>query len=1723
MGVFTDLLEEDQKQQRQSVFGDLLDGIDQPQPVRTEPERPLEVEPTQLRTDLEPPEEPEIFPPGLYATPERTKLQQVGDFFVGKPEDRQYLPPDATPIEKIDYTLKTVASLPLRAFVKFGKGLLLNTPDIAWAAIKKLVPDAIAPEVEKMNLDEAMDWAMGYNPSGFSRLISGIAEFAGSIKTVGKLLPKAPKDISLLRKAGDTGLKFAIAAAGRETSKGIAGAIDEEADFGYRGGQAIIEDYLLGAAFSVAGAGLSKAVEKVAQTPFGKSVMQASNKAMIELSKAFPKTMDAIRRDPSAYFVKQVMRHMKQRGIKAREMSPDQKAVVKHMAREAERRFAQAYKVYIKSPAPDIVTKGPTKRGLQITDGGPTQPIDPAMADAIIKADPEFATKLAAIENPSRTDVEALGIKLNAQERTELSGALKTALEQPTEKPIVPVSEPTKPVEPLKEVEPTDIAPKAVEAKPEAVELTDQGPLGVWEEGVLLEDTPKELAKVITEVRKNEGDAAAKIVKRLQDAGIDTTSTHFNEETGEITIRAMNISDENKAILEKRGVTITQFPPMSGDYLIFKPTPTAKPEAKLAKGKKPKGKVEYTTVPAEWKKHKVLRKWGSKGLRTPNNDVIKGRKTFNYSDQFTELPTRLPKKTMKALKDLAGDEIFRVETGRSSKEENYWLVPKQVVEQVKAELGKEAFIREDKKPRSPKQLLNGDILSLIIAEKRGTIEAPDVGRNILDFAKEHGVPENEIAESYQHYIKEYRDYARQIESEEGGAIDTEGQEREVRDDIAIAERIAIQDESELEEEIGDFFDGLYDEAPRKVEVKKDLLGDAIHPSEVVVPAKTPEQKELFPKAKGVAVAEDFTADPTIGIKGKGEAGFVGIEGRPGGKVQKPWLTTDKTESPDSDIEDFFGRTKKLPGNLNLQAAMERVKFILRGAFTTQTPHLETTPKTAYIRDIIRTMPEQQRAVRESAVMDILAILENDGSVKSLDRAGLDLLRRKVFVQDLLSEAEIDRSVSGDLSLEQLQAENNRLDVLINQVPSVKKAFEARQKLWKDVSNDLFKRGVLDEEARDNVSYVRHFVIDYINNNRRPVAAKRKKLAEPYRAYKKQRKGSRKDISTDYLAVEVRALADIYADNVIEDIANDIAIKVDRRHEFKKIAKDKNLSLQEVAEREGYVEWHYKRPNLFYRAQTLDRAKIAALLEENAVDAGDMIQIPKSMMHMGLVMGKRAGWYIPEELAMQLDDLPVNYRGHPIIEGMAAFSKGSIQFWKRWILRVNPLRYNARNQLGDTERVIASGQEAALKRIPQALKILITKEGEYYESAKEYGVIGSSLWHEMGNVSKLKEFEKFKDFTEKKTFKSYTTSILLSPLRLASRIGTIEQDLTQLREDILRLSVYIENLERMRAGKKIRHWAGQIADIEAIAKESKERAAAKMSRETLIDYGSFTIFEDKVLRNGILPFYSFFKRNLTFWPRAFVKATQEGTAGKTVASALPRVTFNMAMWLMRIMAGYAAAWLWNHKDEESREKEEAMPFWLRSQPHLNIGEKTLWGNTALSDFGEWGDVGGLQSVSWRHEAGFIDQKQAAMEAAIVIGEAPVNKLAQAINPFIKATGMAIYGQSVYPDVFEPRYVKGNKYKRAILDVLGTDAMKFYETTTGDRRLEDTLYAYFAGWWVRPNDPETIIKQIMSTEAWSSLKRKSPTTGRGKGKAKSGREAQWQETKIRRHLKIPKRSK
>lgn len=318
-------------------------------------------------------------PSEFRAMPELTGWQKTKRFFTG---DRPPLPPNADRMEKLDRVFDRAIGTPLRVFLKFAKGKVFGADELMWAGIKKITPDSMwDAEVKKMTLDQAMDRAAGYDPSGFEKIVGDLAEFVGRLQTAGQIgratgiLGKAPKDATKLMRAGEAAKLFGLAATGEQFSKLLSETIDPQTDYQYEGAIGVLKDMGIGAGLSLGHSAILKpGLAKIAQTAAGKKIIEAADRAVIELTKKFPGLMDTVRRDPRKYFTKEALRWHKQAGGKPfNQWSKKEKVIFKHIVREGERRFTRAYRNYT---PPDIVTRAPRRRGLRITGvPGVKQPI----------------------------------------------------------------------------------------------------------------------------------------------------------------------------------------------------------------------------------------------------------------------------------------------------------------------------------------------------------------------------------------------------------------------------------------------------------------------------------------------------------------------------------------------------------------------------------------------------------------------------------------------------------------------------------------------------------------------------------------------------------------------------------------------------------------------------------------------------------------------------------------------------------------------------------------------------------------------------------------------------------------------------------------------------------------------------------------------------------------------------------------------------------------------------------------------------------------------------------------------------------------------------------------------------------------------------------------------------------------------------------------------------
>ena len=317
---------------------------------------------------------------------------------------RPPLPANALPIEKFDRMLHIIGDPALRIFYKLGKGMLLNSPDAAWAVIKKVAPEDMQEVMEGMTLDEAVDWAMDYNPGAVADFMSETAEFIGGISTVGKLLPKVGP--GLLPQAARGAVQFGGARGAKELAKLTAELVDPDTSYGYTGAKGVVEDMAIGAGFSILASAARPLKAAISNTAFGRAIEEGAHKAAIALTKKFPLVMDTIRKDPQAHFTKQVLRVVKDRtGKNTANMTITEKAAIKHVAREGERRFLIAQKNYLKNVPPDIV-QAVKRRGLALP--GTKPPIEPAVTPSAVAP---AAEPFAPVVKPKKPDIQTLTAK----------------------------------------------------------------------------------------------------------------------------------------------------------------------------------------------------------------------------------------------------------------------------------------------------------------------------------------------------------------------------------------------------------------------------------------------------------------------------------------------------------------------------------------------------------------------------------------------------------------------------------------------------------------------------------------------------------------------------------------------------------------------------------------------------------------------------------------------------------------------------------------------------------------------------------------------------------------------------------------------------------------------------------------------------------------------------------------------------------------------------------------------------------------------------------------------------------------------------------------------------------------------------------------------------------------------------------------------------------------
>lgn len=226
------------------------------------------------------------------------------------------------------------------------------------------------------------------------------------------------------------------------------------------------------------------------------------------------------------------------------------------------------------------------------------------------------------------------------------------------------------------------------------------------------------------------------------------------------------------------------------------------------------------------------------------------------------------------------------------------------------------------------------------------------------------------------------------------------------------------------------------------------------------------------------------------------------------------------------------------------------------------------------RQIIRIRDNFVRSQNSSLtdIMGMMTYTDDKGKRKALSKDEADKFTRIVYLNDLAETAKIQRERGENIRLPKGYSEEDvhRLhDELMSSLTDterthINEALDKRAAVWKELTSDYIKYNrMCGFDVSDRISrqaYYRHQVIDFMvdpqGHEKRYGKAAGMHLNDG-RSFLKRRKGSERDINTDFASVEFLSLQQMHFDTEVAKALAKIKTKYDMKPEFVKRAKAEN--------------------------------------------------------------------------------------------------------------------------------------------------------------------------------------------------------------------------------------------------------------------------------------------------------------------------------------------------------------------------------------------------------------------------------------------------------------------------------------------------------------------------------------------------------------------------------------
>lgn len=789
------------------------------------------------------------------------------------------------------------------------------------------------------------------------------------------------------------------------------------------------------------------------------------------------------------------------------------------------------------------------------------------------------------------------------------------------------------------------------------------------------------------------------------------------------------------------------------------------------------------------------------------------------------------------------------------------------------------------------------------------------------------------------------------------------------------------------------------------------------------PEATPDvkgQTKAVPKAFEGTQPGDPGYKPTPDDMLKSERGSVGVAAK------------DKSGTyafEDAAIEEAH----KMASGVHQRTVTQKVKSWISEAIHMATRPIRTLPvidkisgNKGYFAEIYKDLiflPKVKSISSDSTIWTL------DGILRKLpDKEAFNVFSRKVWLDNLAEEVNLGHSLPNNFTSEWVEKELENIKEYIT--PEIQEALDIRAAEWEQIKREFIdaKMGLGEDvsAAFTKENYFHHQVLEYMNAKdfKGTLGTGKKLKSTPKRGYMNARSGTYEGlVNVNYLEAEYAVIAQMKYDTMISKIFKNIIDNYDISAQVKADAEKQGLDNWHEAIPEGFVAHSVKDGNVFYMSKPIGLKVVEEALTLSNLDI-ESIKDPQMKRVLTQIMeglekekevlavgGKRRELVIREEIAETLDNLPSTKATNILSRG----SKALLNKWKRWVLTGNPktvLKYNIRNFTGDLDFVIAADGRA-LKLTPKASKELFNAfyNHKFTPELKEWydrgGFQQLLVAQEIGEVGKMKPFGRFREKT--------AGEIILTPLRAYEGVTS---KATNYREAVLRYAVYLDYLQQLESGKLKNYGASKPEIIDGL-KDNRDKAY-KLSNDALGAYDEVSE-AGKVIRNHLIPFYSWMEVNFKRYIQLFKNTKTFGGGAKTVIGATAKVGTKTISLLAKVTFMTLALAAWNslvHSDLE-----DDIPEDVRNRPHIILG-KDKDGNViyfsrlgALNDFLEWF---GLDTAP-QDIIDIINGKKTFGEKINEMVKSPVNKLAIGISPFFKTPAELLTKRKLYPDVFNPGMV------------------------------------------------------------------------------------------------------